>query len=337
MCNRHANRNVKTHNPDTLTRLLLFCLAGLFLALPLQLSAQQPSQQPTPPPPTAGTLRVDVPLVNLYCTVKNKKGALLDDLTEIEFEVFEDGKKQTLRHFERETDRPLTLALLIDTSGSQKRTLPQEKEAAQLFIRQVLRPSDLAMLVTYDVNVDLLQDFSSDIESMQHALKRARINQPVSLGPTDRSRTPSTRLYDAIRLTAQEKLGPEVGRKAIILLGDGFDEGSQTKEKEALEASHRGQVIIYAIGIADHNYGWRGARTLKKFSRETGGTATFPRKTEDLQPAFDKITTELRTQYLLSYAPTNRARDGKFRKIKIKVKRKGAKAYTRKGYYAAQD
>lgn len=301
-------------------------------------------QQPTPPPPPSETiLRVEVDVVNVYCTVKDKKGGLVTDLEASNFEVREDGKKQKLRYFARETDRPLTLALLVDTSGSQSQFLPAEKEIGTQFLRQVLRPSDLALLMTFDVNVDLLQDFTSEAERLQQALDRARINapaQPVNPGPFPGLHKGSTLLYDAIYLAAKRKLAPEVGRKAIIVVSDGEDLGSRVKEKEAIEAVHRSDTIVYAIGIADpriyvQEFGrpYQGSSALERLAKETGGRAFFPSKLEELQKAFDEIAAELRSQYSLGYTSTNRKRDGRFRKIKIKVKPKDLRVKARRGYY----
>lgn len=312
-------------------------LLALLPALPM-LSSQQES---LPPPPPQTTLRVEVDVVNVYCTVKGKKGGLVTDLEADDFEIREDGKRQELRYFARETDRPLTLALLVDTSISQKQVLAAEKAAAAQFLQQILRPSDLALLVTFDVNVDLLQDFTQEPERLQQALARARINTPVDLGPFPRSQVGGTHLYDAVYLAAKEKLGPEVGRKAIILVSDGVDQGSEVTEKEALEAAHRSDTMIYAIGIADPDYyrrtvgrSYRGSGVLKKLAEETGGRAIFPSGPGELREAFEQIATELRSQYSLGYTPTNRARDGRFRKIKIKVKRRGLRVQARRGYYA---
>lgn len=311
--------------------LLLVCFAGM-----------AGGQQPPPPEPTpSATLRVEVELVNLYCTVKDKKGRLITDLEASEVEVRENGKKQELRFFARETDRPLTLALLVDTSISQKAVLPIEQEAGAQFLEQVLRPSDLALLISFDVNVDLLQDFTAEAERLQRALQRARINTPVSLGPFPSTRTGGTHLYDAIFLAAREKLAPEVGRKAIIVISDGVDQGSSVTEKHVLEAAQRSDTMIYTIGIADPQYylqaigrQYSGSGTLKTLAKETGGRAIFPSNPKELQKAFDEIAAELRSQYALAYSPTNRKRDGRFRKIKIKVKRKGVRVQARKGYYA---
>jgi VWFA-related protein len=295
------------------------------------------------PPEPSATLRVEVPVVNIYCTVKERNGRLVTDLSAEDFEIKEDGKKQDIRYFVRETDRPVTLALLVDTSVSQQAVLPIEKEAAAAFLRQMMRPIDLTLLITFDVNVDLLQDFTQEVERLERALQRARINAPAAQGPFPQSsRPPATRLYDSIYLVARQKLAGEVGRKAIILLSDGVDWGSDKKERDALEAAQRSDTIIYAIGISDPAYyraqgfAFSGEGTLKKLAEETGGRAYFPSRPEKLQEAFDQISQELRSQYSIGYAPTNRTRDGRFRKIEVKVKAKGRdlRVQARRGYYA---
>jgi len=315
--------------------------SALLLALVAAFPLVSFEQEPLPPAPPGGTVRVEVEVVSVYCTVKEKNGRLVPDLEVEDFEIREDGKKQDLRYFDRETDRPLTLALLVDTSISQQQVLGAEKVTASQFLEQILRPSDLALLMTFDVNVDLLQDFTQQAERLEQALGRARINAPVDLGPFPRRGPAGTRLYDAVYLAAKEKLNPEVGRKAIILVSDGVDAGSSVSEKEALEAAHRADTMIYAIGIADPDYYWRavgrsygGSGTLKKLAEETGGRAIFPSGPEKLQEAFEQIAAELRTQYSLGYTPTNRVRDGRFRKIEIKIKRGGLRVQARRGYYA---
>jgi len=295
-----------------------------------------------PPPPSEHRLRVEVGVVNIYCTVKDKKGGLVTDLQQGDFEVFEDGKRQEVKYFARETDRPLTLALLIDTSISQQDILPTEKETAAQFLHQVLRPSDLALLATFDVNVDLLQDFTSEAERLEQALQRARINAPVAAGPFPRSPA-GTRLHDAVYLAAREKLAAEVGRKALIVISDGVDWGSDVKLKQAIEAAHRADAMVYSLGVADPQYYYSRGMTydgrgpLNDLAKETGGRAIFPKDAEDLQEAFDQIAAELRSQYYLGYTPTNPARDGRFRKIEVKVKRGGLKVQARRGYYAAAE
>ena len=314
--------------------------AALLLLLFFALALLLPAQEPVPPVPTE-TLRVEVGVVNLYCTVKEKSGRLVTSLAAEDFEVREDGQKQQIKYFTRETDRPLTLALLVDTSISQQAVLAIEKDAATQFFQQVLRPVDMALLITFDVNVDLLQDFTQEVEPLERALQRARINAPVNLGPFPRTGITGTRLYDAVYLASREKMAPEVGRKAIILVSDGVDAGSDLKEMDALEAAQRSDTIIYAIGIADPDYyrgaigrGYSGSGTLKKLAEDTGGRAYFPSNPEKLQEAFDQIGAELRSQYSLGYSPTNRARDGRFRKIEVKVKGKDLRVQARRGYYA---
>ncbi len=328
---------MKPFAPSPLKR----CSVGL--ALLLALLAHPPRvrmQEPVPPPPQE-TLRVEVPVVNVYATVKTKQGALVGDLEAKDFEVRENGQRQELRYFARETDRPLTLALLVDTSISQQQVLPLEKELVAEFLRRILRPGDLSLLITFDVNVDLLQDFTEEVERVDRALGRARINTPVDLGPFPRHGAAGTRLYDAVYLAAREKLGPEVGRKAIILVSDGVDAGSMVKDKQALEAAQRGDTMIYSIGVADPDFyrqatgrAYGGSSVLKKLSEETGGRAIFPDNARELREAFEQIAAELRSQYSLGYTPSNRARDGSFRKIEVKVKRDGTRIQARKGYYA---
>jgi VWFA-related protein len=222
----------------------------LALAVICLLLSPAPWAGQEPPPPSGGTFRVEVNVVNVYATVKDKKGRLIADLEGQDFEIKEDGKQQELKYFARETDRPLTLVLAVDTSGSQRQVLAVEKTVGAQFLEQVLRPSDLAALVTFDVNVDLLQDFTQEAERLEKALNRARINAPVALGPFPQT-SAGTRLFDAVYLAAKEKLGREVGRKAIILVSDGVDTGSRVKKEDALEAAQRGDVMIYSIGISD--------------------------------------------------------------------------------------
>ena len=298
------------------------------------------AQQPLPPPPTVPPLRVEVQVVNIYCTVKDKQGRLITNLDATDFEVREDGKKQIVRYFARETDRPLTLALLVDTSISQERLLPIETETATLFLQRVMQPGDLSLLISFDVNVDLLQDFTGEAERLERALTRVRINAPGPTGPFPRPGPHGTRLFDAIYLASEEKLGPEVGRKAIVVLTDGVDAGSRVKFSQALEAAQRSDTMIYAIEIADlewyrlNRQYYSGSGELHKLAEETGGRTLQVREPEKLAQAFDAIAAELRSQYSLGYTPTNRRADGKFRKIKVKVKRRGLKVQARRGYYA---
>ncbi|MFQ5724435.1 MAG: VWA domain-containing protein [Terriglobia bacterium] len=331
----------KTRGGRRRARAAIGWLCGL-----VSLSAAALGQQPPPPSAPGSVLRVDVDVVNVYCTVKDRQGRLVTDLEASDFEIREDGRKQEIRYFARETDRPLTLALLIDTSVSQMKVLPAEKVTAIAFLNQILRPQDdLVLVLSFDVSVDLLQDFTSDTERLSDAINRAYINapfSPVNPGPFPGSGKVGTRLFDAIYLAANQKLAPEVGRKAIIVLTDGADFGSRVDEDQAIEAVQRSDTMVYAIGIVDYDFYRRqrahygGAGTLEKLARETGGRVIFPESAEGLLEAFDQIAAELRSQYSLGYSPSNRRRDGKFRKIKVRVKKKGLRVQARRGYYGPE-
>ena len=293
------------------------------------------------------TLKVNVNVVNLFFNVKDKHGALIPNLTRDDFQVFEDGKPQTIKYFSAESNQPLTLGLLIDSSASQTRVLEDEKVAGAQFLREVLRKDDLAFVISFDVNVDLLQDFTSSTAELSHAMNRAKINSGgaggglpgLGGGPFPTSNNPrGTLLYDAVYLASNEKLSHEVGRKAMILLTDGEDQGSTTRIQEAVEAAQKSDSIIYVILIADRGfYGgfYGGDREMKKMAEETGGRVIEAgNKPDKLKAAFDQIANELRSQYNIGYTPTNAARDGSFRRVEIKTKEKDLRIQARQGYYA---
>ena len=305
---------------------------------------QGPDQQGELP-----TFRTQVNVVNLFFNVKDKHGALIPGLTKDEFEVFEDGKPQTIKYFSAETNQPLTLGILIDTSASQQRVLPMEQDVGAAFLKEVLTPKDLAFVINFDVNVELQQDFTSSARDLREALMRVRINSGsppvtgipgVGGGPIPQHGTPKgTLLYDAIFLAADEKLKNEVGRKAMIILTDGEDQGSMMTLNRAVEAAQRADTIVYVLLIADRGFyygamGYSGDRDMKRLTEQTGGrTIEVGNKYEKVKKAFDQIATELRSQYSIGYTPTNTARDGSFRKIEL-VSKQGYHVQTRKGYYA---
>lgn len=318
---------------------------GLLLSLALFPSwsvPQTPAQKPTEQLPEAPPLRVEVNVVNVLATVKDSKGRLITDLSRDDFTVYEDGQRQEIRYFSRETALPLTLGLLVDTSVSQERVLGLEQEAASIFLSRVLRSQDLAFVISFDVNVDLLHDFTNQISALDYAIRRTRINAPSRTGPVARGPR-GTRLYDAVYLAANEKLKSEVGRKAIILLTDGEDAGSQLRLADAVEAAQRSDTIIYAIAIIDREFyffggaGFSGDSVLRKIAEETGGRVFVVDRARDVDRAFAQIAEELRSQYSLGYTPTNVKHDGGFRKLKIKLGRDGLRVQARHGYYAARD
>lgn len=293
------------------------------------------------------TLKVNVNVVNLFFNVKDKRGGLVPNLAKDEFEVYEDGKPQTIKYFSSESNQPLTLGLMIDSSASQMRVLEDEKVVGAQFLREVLRKDDLAFVISFDVNVDLLQDYTNDASELRRAMNRAKINSGgaggglpgLGGGPLPTSNNPrGTLLFDAVYLASNEKLAREVGRKAMILLTDGEDQGSQTRNRQAIEAAQKADSIVYVIMIADRGFyggfGYSGDKEMKKMAEETGGRViNAGNKPEKLKEAFDQIANELRSQYNVGYTPTNSARDGSFRKVEVRVK-SGLKVQARQGYYA---
>ncbi len=310
-------------------------------------SAQPPSPQAQPPQaqlPEAGdqqpmqTLKVNVDVVNVYCNVKDKHGALIPSLKKEDFELSEDGVKQNIKYFSAETDQPLTLGILMDTSGSLMQVIPAEKEVGGAFLSQVLTPKDLAFFMTFDVDVELAQDFTSSAHQLKRAMDAAKVNVPptgptIAQGPFPTHDTRSTALYDGIYLAANEKLAREVGRKAMIIMTDGVDEGSKVRLNEAVESAQKADAICYVLLFARGIYGTRGEGYMKKLAEETGGRLFEIDRIENLKTAFDQIASELRTQYGIGYTPLNNKKDGTFRKIEIHSK-EGYKVQARHGYYA---
>ena len=314
------------------------------LASSILMLAQQPAQEKREP---LETLQVDVNVVNVFCNVKDKRGALIPNLKKEEFELYEDKAKQNIKYFSAESNQPLTLGLLIDTSGSQQRVLPMEQQTGGAFLNEVLKPKDLAFLISFDVNVELLQDFTSSARDLRQAMERTKINTGggapggapgVGQGPFPTSNLPrGTLLYDAIYLAATEKLGREVGRKAMIILTDGADFGSKLRIRDAIEAAQKADAICYVLLIADRGFyggGYSGEGEMKKLTEETGGRVIdVGDNREKMKSAFDQIANELRTQYSLGYTPTNNKRDGSFRRVEIRSK-PDYKVQARRGYYA---
>jgi VWFA-related protein len=292
------------------------------------------------------TLKVRVNVVQLFFNVKDKKGALIPDQKKDDFEILEDGKPQTIKYFTAESNLPLTLGIMIDASGSQTRVLDMEKEVGGAFLSSILRDKDEAFVLSFDVNVDLLQDFTNDVHLLKTALNKAKINTGggggslpgLGGGPIPTSTPRGTLLYDAVYLASHDELSHEVGRKAMILLTDGEDQGSQERIKDAIEAAQKSDSICYVLLIADRGFygfgGYSGDSEMKKLTSETGGRVIeVGNKIEKLKEGFDQIAKELRSQYNIGYTPSNNQLDGTFRKIEIRSKQ-GYKIQSRTGYYA---
>ncbi len=292
---------------------------------------------------SAPTLSVNVNLVNLYFSARDKNG-FITNLAKSDCSLTEDKTPQIIKNFTQEKNLPLTIGILLDTSGSQQSVLPLEQESGATFLREVLTPKDEAFLISFDINVDLLADYTNRASEIKHALDKATINTGAGTGSVTGNGNPrGTLLYDAVFLAANEKLRIEAGRKIIVMLTDGGDQGSQETLKTATEAAQKANAIVYVILIADRGfYGGGGfgnladfgARDMEQLARETGGRViNVGNNGKRLEDAFNQIQEELRTQYLLSYTPTNLKADGTFRKIELGCG-KNLKVQTRKGYYA---
>jgi VWFA-related protein len=301
-----------------------------------------PPASDAPPPPVQDeamtTLHENVNLVDLYFTARDKQG-FITNLAKSDCSLMEDKVPQTIKNFTQEKKLPLTIGILLDTSGSQQSVLPIEQQSAAEFLRDVLKPKDEAFLISFDVNVDLLADFTNRASEISRALNKATINTGAGTGSVTGNGDPrGTLLYDAVYLAAHEKLSTEAGRKVIVILTDGEDQGSQETLKSATEAAQKANAIVYVILIADRGFyggfGYSGDRQMERLATDTGGrvinVGNNGRKLED---AFAQIQDELRTQYLLSYTPKNSKADGTYRKIELSCG-KDLRVQTRKGYYA---
>jgi len=296
----------------------IICSALIFVVVASSYAAEQ-------------TITVDVDLVNVYFTVCNKKGRLIPHLGPENFAVYEDENPQVITHFSRDTDLPLTLALLIDTSGSIRYKLDFEQAAAIDFLNSTLRRGrDNAAVYTFDSSVDLRQDFTDDPELLANAIQRTHSGG-------------GTRFYDALNVLLRGPLSTHTGRRGIIVLTDGDDNSSRTTPLEVLEAAQRSNVTIYAVSVnavSVNAYGLRpedsrrGDGILERFATETGGKAFFPEGLKELPVYFRLISNELRSQYTIGYRSTNPKRDGAFRKLRIEAKDGHYAVHSRVGYYA---
>jgi Ca-activated chloride channel homolog len=289
--------------------LLVGCLFCFFL--------QTVSGQETP------TIRAEVALVNVVFTTMDRNGQPVRGLKASDFQVFEDRQPQKIEYFSelgKGSEVPLTVALLIDTSGSVKDNLDYEITTAAEFFREILRPNkDLALIIQFDSDVNLVQDFTQSQSDLLRALRSLRAGN-------------STALYDAVFLAADEKLKNETGRKVIVVITDGDDNSSRVRKEQAIDAAQKSDVLIYGIGVRskETNFG-----VLKKFAAETGGAFFSPHaKLSEIQDAFQSIGRELQGQYSLAYSSTNKTKDGSFRTIDLRCKISGVRIRARKGYYA---
>ena len=306
---------------------LLMQLVTAAVAVALCGSAARPVRaQDSGQSPQAGTIRSEVRLVNVFATVRDKNKKIIADLKQEDFKITEDSQDQKISFFSKESTLPITLAMLLDTSGSEQFMIGGIQEAGSRFLERVLRKGDEAMVMSFDTDADLLSDFTDDRAILDRAVHRARINTPGggmiagNPGPIGNQNTPGTVLYDAIYLACSEKLNTEAGRKAIVIVTDAQDEGSRVKIDEAIESAQRTDTVIHILLVADPHYG-ANVGAAKKLAEETGGRVISVSSEKKLAQAFDEISEELRSQYMLGYYPVNSARDGKFRKLRTTITR----------------
>jgi VWFA-related protein len=306
---------------------LLCILAGSLAAQDAASSSRLAiSQAPTNP----NKIKVRVDLVNVLMTVTNKKHHLVTDLTKDDFQVFEDSKPQTIRYFSRETNLPVRIGVLIDTSNSVRDRLRFEQEAAVDFLNTTLRPGkDMAFVEAFDVEVQMVQDYTDDMEKLSKA-----IGSLLAGGVTS--------LYDAIYFSCKEKMlffpPPEPYlRRIMIIISDGEDNQSERTREEALAMAQRAEVTIYTISTNRSGLPGRGDKVLRRLAEETGGRAFLPFEASDLAANFHEISRELRSQYSLAYISTNRAHDGAFRTITIEPPEKRLRVRAKAGYFAPSE
>jgi Ca-activated chloride channel family protein len=341
----------------------LILLASSFLVVGLSAAnAQQappnppvkaPSPSPTPPPSEDNeVIKIDTDVVNVLFTAQDRNRRLLTSLKQDDVKLFEDGKPQEITAFSRQVDLPLSLAILIDVSLSQQRTLPEEKAAAISFLETVVRPAkDEVSVISFTGESTLEQGMTNNLTRLRRSIEHVQVIPPAGyLGGGVSTGTPpisgdstqgSTAIWDAIWVTSNEILGPapDKTRRAIILLTDGVNTSGKKKLDEAAQEALRSEAIIYTVGIGDNFYSGVDRGVLNKISERTGGRAYFPRDERELRDAFSQIQDEMRSQYLIAYEPTNQARDGSYRKIEIQLtnpqlQKDKIKVTHRQGYFS---
>jgi len=330
-----------------------------FLIFNICLAHTAAAQTPVPTPPSEDeVIRIESDLTNLLFTATDKYNRYITNLKESDIRVLEDGVPQKLFTFQRETDRPLSIAFLIDVSISEERTLPDEKAAARVFIENVIRSNkDQAAIVPFEGYAHLEQPLTRDVLAIFRTLERVEVaypsymgsapaltgitSGPGTIGPPNEG---STAIWDAVALASRRVLAREreQRRRAIILLTDGRDSTSRLRRSDAIDQAIQTETVIYVIGIGDKKYGGVNRGDLRDLAERTGGRAFFPKKEEDLSSAFAEIEQELRSQYLIAYVPTNKKHDGTFRTMTLEVanpdfRKDDLKLRYRPGYFAKKN
>lgn len=332
----------------------LLLIGSLFFGLNISQAQQTPSNSsiqksvsasPSPPPPAVSptppieeedeVIKIDTEVVNVLFSAQDKNRRLLTELKQTDVRLIEDGQPQQIVAFARQVDLPLSLAILIDTSVSQERTLPEERAAAKSFLQSVIRPEkDEVSIVSFTGETTLEQGMTNNISRLNRAVDRVQFVAPsgyigggIIAGGTppisgdNQAAVGSTAIWDAIWVTSEEVLkpSPDKTRRAIILLSDGVNTYGSKKLDDAVQAALKNEAVIYSIGIGDNFYDGVDKGVLKKISERTGGRAFFPQDESELRQAFTQIQIEMRSQFLIAYEPINQKRDGSYRKIEIQL------------------
>jgi len=306
-------------------------------------------------PQDVDVIRTETDLTNLLFTATDKNNRYITTLQQNDIRVLEDGVPQTLFTFQRETDRPLAIAFMIDVSISEERMLPDEKAAARTFVENVIRSNkDQAAIIPFEGYAHLEQPLTRDLISFYRVLEAVEVASPSYLGAAPSMggiesgpgtiappREGSTAIWDSIALTCRSVLTQSLGqrRHAIILLTDGQDTSSRLSRSNAIDQAIQSDTVIYALGIGDKRYEGVNKGALNNIAERTGGRAFFPKKEDDLRAAFAEIEQELRSQYLVAYSSTNKKHDGSYRKMSIEIangelRKEQLKLRYRPGYFA---
>lgn len=286
------------------------------------------------------SIRVDVNLVTVSFSVRDARGALVDNLTQDDFDVIEDTAPQKIAHFARSLDVPLTLALILDASGSQEHFTKKHQHDLEVFLQDVLGPKDRVFLVGFGNHIRLVSDYSQSGAGMMEAWKlyEKETKKFPELGPRE-ERDLGTAFYDSIFYSVTEKLAQENGRRAILMFSDGEDNSSSHDMMTTIEAAQLANVVVYTIRYTEKSHGkltarnQYGIRVMDRIAKETGG-AHIDAETTDPHTYFRQIAEELRTSYELGYYPTNTAKDDAFRKVIIRAKRPGLTVRSKTGYFS---
>src|SRR5271154_1637262 len=327
MPNAFFSSHTNTHRPVAGRTCVLASLL-LLLAMPAS-HAQQP-------------IRVNVSLANVAFSVRDAQGALVDNLSQEDVEVFEDAVPQKISFFARSLDVPLTLGLIVDASGSQDHFTKQHEHDLEVFLNDILGPKDHVFLVCFGNHLRLVSDFSASAKDLIERLKRFQHNDRnfPELGPQE-ERELGTAFYDSIYYSVEEKLARENGRRALLIFSDGEDNSSSHDMMTAIETAQAENVQLFALRYTEKEHGHLTARNkygisvMERIARETGGAHVHAEAT-DPHTYFRQIAEELRTSYELAYYPTNEIKDDTFRKIVIKPKRPGLKVRCKTGYFSRQ-